>query len=350
MISIIIPVYNTERWIGSCLDSVLCSSYPDFEVILVNDGSEDNSLQICRRYSMRDCRIKLLDQDHQGVSAARNVGLKACKGQWIVFVDSDDAISGDFMEAIAELEYQKHDLLLFDHARLSGKADKKKLERTTGPNTKGYLFKVNDRVVLIDKLLSASQIVEGGNLSLLSPCAKAYKKSVIERYSIRFPEDIFIGEDRLFNIEYLQHVQSCTYISKNVYYVRSRIDSTMRSFNLYYLQNDIKYQEKLEFILKKHKVFSEVKRSYYDSVLSNMADILIRGIFNPHSSRNYRAKCKLCHEMQGYIIYKRALKHNKETGIIPRRILLFFFQREWYGLVNLICGLCYVILETTGRL
>ena len=92
MLSVINPVYNTGNSLGKCLDSVLSSSYNDFEVILVNDGSTDQSLSICEVYSQRDSRIRLLSQENQGVSAARNHGIAVSRGEWLVFVDSDDYI------------------------------------------------------------------------------------------------------------------------------------------------------------------------------------------------------------------------------------------------------------------
>ena len=115
MISVVIPVYNVERYLRGCLDSVLRSAYQDFELILVNDGSADKSLDICKEYAARDRRIRLISQENAGVSAARNRGLTACRGEWVVFVDADDKISPDFLGLIAREEAQ--DLLLFDFAR-----------------------------------------------------------------------------------------------------------------------------------------------------------------------------------------------------------------------------------------
>ncbi len=101
MISVVIPVYNVEQYLGGCLDSVLCSVYQDFELILVNDGSTDGSFQICGEYAARDSRIRLISQENTGVSAARNRGIDACQGEWIVFVDADDFISPNFLNLVA---------------------------------------------------------------------------------------------------------------------------------------------------------------------------------------------------------------------------------------------------------
>ena len=106
MISVIIPVYNTEQYLPRCIDSVLASAYQEFEILLVNDGSTDHSPDICRQYAGKDSRIRLINQKNQGVSAARNRGIDASTGDWIVFLDSDDRISPDFLHMVAQEEYQ----------------------------------------------------------------------------------------------------------------------------------------------------------------------------------------------------------------------------------------------------
>ena len=123
MISIIIPVYNTEKYLRRCMDSILNSAYKDFEILLINDGSTDSSPAICEEYSRQDSRIKVIHQKNQGVSVARNTGLDYCQGEWIVFVDSDDFISKDFLSLIAKEVHQDKDLLLFDFSKyISGRA------------------------------------------------------------------------------------------------------------------------------------------------------------------------------------------------------------------------------------
>lgn len=346
MISIIIPIYNTEKYLSRCIDSVLASSYQDFEIILVNDGSVDSCQQICRRYSERDCRIRSVDQVHKGVSEARNRGIDESNGEWIVFVDSDDMIAPDFLEMIAREEYQEQELLIFDYVRRIGKRGV-----VSGKEKPAILYYgKRDRDFLIASLLNMEQLTENGNVGLPSPWAKAYKKDVINRYRIRFPIGIIIGEDRLFNIEYLLKMQSCAYISQMVYLVEVRQDSVMRGFQLHYLENDLKYQKRLEVVLKENGIFSAVEYAYYNSVLSNMADVLVRGIFHPNSVRNYRENCGLCREMKKDAIYGKALKYNWRLGVLPRRVLLFFYQLGWFGHVELICRLSYRVLEKKGGL
>lgn len=344
MISVIVPVYNTERYVGRCIKSVLSSVYKGFELILVNDGSTDRSLLICERYSKKDSRVRVVNQEHLGVSAARNNGLKASRGEWIVFVDSDDCISSDFLSMVVQKKYENGDMLLFDfgsHAKCI-----KRCMMTDAPSPLIiHRYEKSDRIELVRHLLDMRQLVKGGNTSICSPCAKAYKKSLIDRYSLRFPTDIEICEDRIFNIEYLSRIQSCIYIQRTVYYISNRPDSPMHAFHPDYLQNDIRYQKYLAAALRREGLLSAVERSYCNSVLSNMADVLIRGIFNSDSERTYEKKLRLCQIMQKNGYYQRAIRHAARTGGLPRRVLLFFYKIKCYRTVELICRISGRILE-----
>lgn len=344
MISVIVPVYNTEQYVGQCIESVLVSTYKEFELILINDGSTDLSPQVCKRYSKKDRRVKFIDQKHMGVSAARNRGLEESRGKWIVFVDSDDRISSDFLGAVAQKRFERSDLLLFDFAA-HVKCKRRYAVKGTAHSSAIYHYKKADRAELIRHLLDMRQLVRGGNMSLCSPCAKAYRKSVIDCYLIRFPADIAIYEDRIFNIEFLSKARSCTYIQRPVYYVNNRPDSAMHTFHIDYLQNDIRYQGLLAAALRREKLLMLAEREYCNSVLTNMADVLIRGIFNPHSERTYEENLRLCRRMQENRNYQRAMRYAQRTGGLPRRILLFFYNIKCYKIVEWICQISCRILD-----
>lgn len=104
MISVIIPLYNVEAYLPACLDSVLSQTYADLEIILINDGSTDSSPAICREYAARDGRIRVIHQENQGMSAARNAGIEIVRGEFITFVDSDDYLLEDAIETMVSLQ------------------------------------------------------------------------------------------------------------------------------------------------------------------------------------------------------------------------------------------------------
>ena len=106
MISVIIPLYNTGRYIGECLDSILAQSYGDYECIVVDDGSTDDGGRIADSFALRDSRFKIYHTDNRGVSAARNLGLEKARGEFVVFVDSDDTVENSYLASLIN-NYEK---------------------------------------------------------------------------------------------------------------------------------------------------------------------------------------------------------------------------------------------------
>lgn len=345
MISVIIPVYNTEKYLGRCIDSILNCTVNDFEVILINDGSTDRSGEICRRYCGKDSRVKLYDQENAGVSAARNKGIEVSRGEWIIFVDSDDTISHDFLEIVTRREYQKQDMLIFDHTERKKRLKSGRRSKITGNARIIKIGKRANSVRMIKKILYAKPLTKNGNTNLRSPCAKAYKKAVLDRYAIRFSQDVFIGEDKLFNMEYQLRAKSCIYIPRTVYFVEWRGDSLTHRFQPQYVKNYYMFQKRLKMLLQENKIWGDLERAYYENILTAVTEVLVYGIFNPRSTRTYEEDRKLCHEIHNNEIYRSAYRYSEKSGIIPRRILLHFFNRKNYMAVNLICRLSYVVLH-----
>ena len=325
MISVIIPVYNAEPYLAHCLDAVLGSTYPDFELLLINDGSTDRSLAICREYARRDSRVRLFSQENQGVSAARNRGLEECAGEWIVFVDADDVISPDFLTLVAQAGDQ--DLLLFDF----GETEEALFRRGQTPEPLLY-----DRERLTEILEGVLVPRQPGHTNLLSPCAKAYKRSIIGQYGIRFDREIFHGEDRLFNLEYLLRAEHCAYFPCPVYFYQKRRDSASHRFSPELVRNHARLLERMRSALENSRMLVPLENAYDSYALDNLSSVLIWGIFHPHSRRSYREKCALCREIREKPCYREALPYNRRCGRPARRMLLFFFKIKCYPAVSAI--------------
>ena len=204
LISIIIPVNNTEKYIDRCLSSIIKSDYNYYEVILINDGSTDRSQEICERYCDLNQRFRLINQENHGVSVARNVGLQYSSGEWIVFVDSDDYISTDFLSCIAKKENDKYDVIFFDCD--FGEQRSKYLEMEC------FVYKNEDNISILDKTLKGQYLTENGDTSLRGPVAKAYKSTLINKYNIKFDEELVIGEDLVFNLELYYRMHASLHI------------------------------------------------------------------------------------------------------------------------------------------
>ncbi len=194
-VSIIIPVYNSaSKGLNDCIDSVLAQSFSDFELIIINDGSTDDSLTICRQFTSIDNRIKLIDKKNGGVSTARNAGISIACGEFITFIDSDDIIEKQYIEKLVKISNHT-DLVVCGMIQYWNNGKQKKYQAPEG------CFNMSDAVVFHQ--LIHSRLVFG-------PCNKLFKTEIIHHHRIQFPEGLDYGEDRLFCFEYLRYCKNFT--------------------------------------------------------------------------------------------------------------------------------------------
>lgn len=193
VVSVIVPVYNAEGVVSRGADSVLTQSYQDFELILVDDGSTDNSGAICDNYAQQDRRVKVIHQENAGVSVARNAGLKVAQGEWVTFVDSDDMVLDGFLESlvIAVNRDERIDLAYCGYAIVEGSTSIKTFRSAI------YIGKEQ-----LHDVLSSTKL-----LYRCSPWAKLFRRSIITDNGLQFDENLTISEDRLFLYQYLIHVR-----------------------------------------------------------------------------------------------------------------------------------------------
>lgn len=188
MISVIIPVYNASEYLPYCLDSILASSYGDLEVICVNDGSRDDSLSILERYARADSRVKVLDKENGGVCTARNLGLDHATGEWVAFLDADDAFQYHYLEVMVKAAEQ------------FGGDDVDVVASTCdGWHEHGAMpdYREESADYGRARLLGWKQI-RAHNIVCANVCARIYKRNFIG--NLRFAENLHIGEDTCFNL------------------------------------------------------------------------------------------------------------------------------------------------------
>ena len=213
MISVIVPVYNVEEYLEECLESIRQQTFTDIEVILVNDGSTDSSKEICERFCQADSRFKLINQENQGQSVARNRGVKESVGQFIMFVDSDDVINTNVLEVL--LPYMKTDVDIVE-CRMTRKKEEFFLNKTST-----IVFEGNSKEAILNCIAFKE----------VKYCAfkKLYRREIVQK--IPFLEG-YIYEDVFTGINYLKHIRKIVVIDYIGYYYRVRANSTMtKSFN-----------------------------------------------------------------------------------------------------------------------
>jgi glycosyltransferase EpsH len=272
MISIIVPVYNVEKFLPQCLDSLVNQTYRDLEIICVNDGSTDRSLAILEKYAAKDERISIISQDNQGVSYARNKGLQVAKGDWIMFVDSDDWIETDCCQKVLDVS-QDSELGLFSYIRefKSSSAPKRFMGNEEIEFDETNIHQLYERLIAP----KGKELKHPDNIdSLSTPWGKLYSSEIIRDYHLSFVSTNEIGtEDLLFNVEYFKYVRRAFYISECLYHYRKSTLSTLTS--LYKEDLDKKWLRMFERI---ENVITPLNRPELREALSHRKALSLLGL------------------------------------------------------------------------
>lgn len=216
LISVIVPVYNVEKYLPRCVDSILAQTYTKLEIILVDDGSPDRCGEICDEYAKKDPRVQVLHQKNSGVSAARNNGIDISNGEYISFIDSDDWIEKDYFQHYIGAMRQDVDMVVSPYVQNDEKGDVispfNKTERAVWEQSKA-----------IQEILSWSHVGWG-------PVACLYRRAKIN--TIRFPVDIVYGEDLAFKYAVLKQCRVVQYIPYAGYHYFSNPNSACNSYDV----------------------------------------------------------------------------------------------------------------------
>lgn len=222
MISIIVPVYNAQAYIDQCIKSVLNQSYSNIELILINDGSTDDSLKKCRFWET-DPRVTILSTENRGVSSARNLGLQKASGKWILFLDSDDSLLDNCLETLMTMVSPDTQEVIAAYAD-NEPGSKEILRQSVSADSvcRMCLDHINNQ------LLPAFYEIKP--LSLSSCWAKLFLKDVIQENGIRFHEDLRLSEDTLFHLDYLACIETVVVSNLPVVFYRQNNSSVTKVF------------------------------------------------------------------------------------------------------------------------
>lgn len=198
LVSIIVPIYNNEKYLRKCFESLINQTLKDIEIILVNDGSNDNSLLICHEFEKIDTRIKVIDKPNGGVSSARNAGLKLACGEYVGFVDSDDWIERDMYEKMysAAEKHEADAVVVSFKLNIDRKEHQKKVRLLEGSHKASKLLDIH---------------IEDGSLKgmlMSSNCNIIYRSEIINRNNLFFDEELKINEDGIFNLKFLMKART----------------------------------------------------------------------------------------------------------------------------------------------
>lgn len=240
MVSIVVPIYNAEKTLIRCVESLINQTYKNIEIILVNDGSTDHSAQICKELTEKYQFIKYVEKANGGASSARNMGIENSAGQYIMFIDSDDTVEPRWCESLrTNFDNEEIDLGICNYyCKFRDTSD---------------IFHEN-AIQEKELFLSGTDLWKIFDINLLhQPFDKMYKRSILEEYHIRFDTSLPIGEDLMFNIEYISKVRRIYLTSERFYcYYYGREDSLSNRFY------DNYYEIHKSIYIKLREIYSEM--------------------------------------------------------------------------------------------
>ena len=235
LISIIVPIYNVEKYLRQCLDSIQDQSYQNFECLLINDGSPDNSADICKEYVSKDPRFRYIEKENGGVSSARNLGLEHSKGEYITFIDSDDWVDSDYLEVLYKsLTDEKADVAVSTYKQFNMDDNNYYVHSYQ----RGYEKKIFTGPELIDEFIALDTF----DHSYRFVCGKLVRKCLLDK--IAFNEKTTLGEDMEFWLKLYLISNKIVYVNRDSYVYR--VDNVNRHFGLEKIRSDI--QQRLNFI------------------------------------------------------------------------------------------------------
>lgn len=318
-ISIIVPVYNTEKYLDRCIYSILSQTYTNFELLLIDDGSTDSSGAKCDKYAEQDSRVRVFHKANGGVSSARNMGLDNAKGEWICFVDSDDWIELQAMSilsknadsdlVIASMKFEQSGHI--GNFPVLGKIEYKRLFDLLSDNIDHY--------------------------SVSSPCSKFYKRNIIQENQIRFHENLCFGEDSLFVKKYLLNVDSMICVKDLYYHYQDIGDDIYHKYSKSFKPVLLYYYEMLNIYNRFERLKKvSISRHTIVGVVFNIANICLykNGLTDVKYVKKFLFDQYACNEL-----YKRTSANIKIMLLLsrlPKGYLLIGYTKLINGIKSLL--------------
>lgn len=318
LISIIIPVYNLGNYLENCFNSILAQNYSNYEVIIIDDGSNDNSSDICKKFTTIDSRFKYFEQAKTGVSTARNNGIHQSIGEYIIFIDADDTIAPNHLTNL--LSYAENDIVFtgFTIVEIN-----QKFKHNMSIPLNGS-FEFNENIIL--------QISKAGIFG--STWNKLFKKEIISQFNISFNPKISYREDLIFTFDYIKHCKKIGISSACTYYYQLREKSLIHTR----IQFD-SYRYMIEELTKRiSQLKSTTLKDFYTPVITTDINISLISLFL--QKRTKKIQIEYLRDIKNNSFYRpigRLRKKDKYVATIikyiPSYILIYLLK---YG-IKLLC-------------
>lgn len=310
LVTVIVAIYNTEPYLKRCVESIIQQSYRQMQVLLINDGSPDNTPKMCQDYADKYEYIEYIQKENGGVSSVRNLGLSLAKGEYICFIDSDDYLDKDYLkEMVSVMEKKNPDIVVCGHYREQESGKKK----TMCCKTDGAM-----------PYTQAMSCMYYDNAFAAYPWNKLYKREIIENYQLAYDLELRMTQDLVFVTQYMLHCKKVEYIAKPLYCYCYNATSVCRD-----IKNTGVFDRKKLITLKAHDITEdlikdcdgEIKKAFYGRLVCTYMRLMVN----------------LCYANT----YDKALvKKSKE---VIRKHLWTFLTRPAYGIFDRACGILIAI-------
>lgn len=349
LISVIIPIYKiNEKLLRECLNSISSQKVKDLEIILIDDGSPDNSGKICEEYAKNDNRIKVIHQKNQGVSVARNVGINNSNSEWITFIDPDDWIETNWSEVLLDTisNNTDADIIMFDYYQeFATKQNPQYFKLESGYLTNNYLNAI--KIAPFNQLIINNKFQEYETNVIWN---KVYKAKLIKENNITFDPEARKGQDVIFNAEILQLTSKIYYIHKTLYHYRYLQESITNRYNpkvRFYNEIAFKHYER---IIKKYSLSNEYIEAFYARVLTRLYSCMRLYYFHENNTMKYQdIKNELDNILDSYP-YNISLKSvNKHYLSYPQRLFVYILQKRYYKILRVMVISRIWIRKTFGK-
>lgn len=328
-ISFIIPVYNAEAFLPKCINSLLTQKNISKEIILIDDGSEDQSLKICRKYCNQYEYISIIEQQHLGASVARNAGIKSARGTWISFVDSDDWIEPDCLSKILKVAGENNQICFMNFSKVKNN----NAQQFVYSEKKDIEFNKRNFKELQTGVLNKNK--SPNNLSITTPWAKLYRREFLLTNNLYFTPGIRKSQDVLFNFQAYHYAEHGMYINCQMYYYRYNAQSLCNK----YMPNIIEdYQKQLiimDKLLSDFQIKADLLEDYYTRAViyfinALLLDYLHKDNPKPHNQRKSEF-IKATHEKPFYEAFKNI---KKEPFKATEKIAIWCIQNRFFSLLS----------------
>lgn len=323
LISIVVPVYRVnEAFLRKCVESCLDQTNGNLELILVDDGSPDHCGAVCDEYAARDSRVRVIHQQNQGVSAARNAGIHAASGRWLTFLDADDFLEPDTCEVTAACfaAHPQLDMVVFSMV--------KEYEDRQVPNTSLYdgdrLITGEDAVASLRSDVLCKQLDRN---VLRMTFGKVIRTDILRQHGIRFVPELPLCEDVVFWFHAVQHVEQACYLDRRLYHYRQVDNSATEKYRPDVVREHEILLRSLRQIMDATGTPERYLQGYCLEAFYSMQRIITQGFYHPDNPASPAERAKACAQALGAPLYRDALKQIRVGELTNNHKIKYYLLR-----------------------